>query len=333
MKKFFVYTMSFIVFTLILLGCIVSGEEKELFKSISLVSTSMLFNPISTPDSDNSEKLNTLIHDSSLEPDFNTYVTPLTEKDLRSFPRVYLKADRDIMFNKTNVSGVVKSCNMGEILYVLDSSDKNFYQVMSSIDFKIGFIRRDYVEKDLNIEFTDISNTMYADKNTLIYSYPSYEAGVLGEAEFNQEIYITGDSESDFYRCDLGYVLKTDMMKEKYVVPKVMVSRNISSTGYTGGCLTPSSGVFYGPSGKESYYNLNMNGVISNMSSYGYSMNDYTVRSDGVKTLGGYVIVAANLSLRPRGSLVETSLGTGIVCDTGGFAYSDPTQVDIAVTW
>jgi hypothetical protein len=227
---------------------------------------------------------------------------------------------------------------MGEILYVLDNSDKNFYQVMSSIDFKTGFIRRDYVEKDLNIEFTDINKTMYADKNTIIYSYPSYEAGILGEAEFNQEIYITGDSESDFYRCDLGYVLKSDMMENKYVPPttnkKKTTVRSVSYTpSYDGGRLTKSVGVYNGPSGKETYYNLDMSGVISIMNDYGYTMNDYAVREDGVKTLGGYVIVASDLSSRPRGSLVETSLGTGIVCDTGGFASSDPNQVDIAVTW
>ena len=44
-------------------------------------------------------------------------------------------------------------------------------------------------------------------------------------------------------------------------------------------------------------------------------------------------MVAANLGVHPRGSLVETSLGTGIVVDTGGFAEGNPTQLDIAVDW
>lgn len=48
---------------------------------------------------------------------------------------------------------------------------------------------------------------------------------------------------------------------------------------------------------------------------------------------GDYVIVAANLDVHPRGSTVETSLGTGIVLDTGGFAAENPTQVDIATDW
>ena len=99
-----------------------------------------------------------------------------------------------------------------------------------------------------------------------------------------------------------------------------------------GSCLTPSGGVYYGPTGKETYYNLDMNGVVSNAQAQGIQ-GEYWIREDGVKMYGDYVIVAANLDTYPRGSTVETSLGTGIVLDTGGFAASDPNQVDIAVDW
>ena len=87
-----------------------------------------------------------------------------------------------------------------------------------------------------------------------------------------------------------------------------------------------------GPSGKETYYNLNMDGVVSIMRGIGND-DEYWVRDDGVKMLGDYIMVAANLNIRPRGSLIETSLGTGIVCDTGTFAKRNPTQLDIAVSW
>ena len=107
-------------------------------------------------------------------------------------------------------------------------------------------------------------------------------------------------------------------------------SANYASSGST---LTKTAGVFYGPSGKETYYNLNMSGVISTMRSLGYT-GEYAVRSDGVKTLGGYVMVAADLSVYPKGTLVSTSLGTGIVCDTGGFVYNGSGVVfDIATNW
>lgn len=46
-----------------------------------------------------------------------------------------------------------------------------------------------------------------------------------------------------------------------------------------------------------------------------------------------YIMCAADLALRPRGSLVESSLGTCIVADTGDFIYANPTQIDIAVDW
>jgi hypothetical protein len=101
------------------------------------------------------------------------------------------------------------------------------------------------------------------------------------------------------------------------------------------GGLTQSAGVFNGPSGKETYYNLNMSGVVGIMRSIGYSEDDYPywVRQDGVKMLGPYVMVAAALDIRPRGSLIATSKGTGIVCDTGTFIYSNPYQLDVATAW
>ena len=101
---------------------------------------------------------------------------------------------------------------------------------------------------------------------------------------------------------------------------------------WSGSVLSKSKGVNIGPSGKETYYNLNMSGVVNIMRSQGYS-GEYWVRSDGCKMLGNYIMVAANLGVHPRGSLVQTSLGTGIVCDTGGFASGNANQLDIATTW
>ena len=44
-------------------------------------------------------------------------------------------------------------------------------------------------------------------------------------------------------------------------------------------------------------------------------------------------MVAANFDIRPLGTIVETSLGTGIVSDCGEFVEENPTQIDVAVTW
>lgn len=115
--------------------------------------------------------------------------------------------------------------------------------------------------------------------------------------------------------------------------PHVEVAAHTSFSN--GSRLTKQSGVCQGPSGKETYYNLNMAGVVNIMRGMGFSEEEYPywVRDDGCKMLGNYIMVAANLDLRPRGSLIETSLGMGIVCDTGGFAAIDKTQLDIAVSW
>lgn len=109
----------------------------------------------------------------------------------------------------------------------------------------------------------------------------------------------------------------------------------VVETSYSGAKLSRSKGSIQGPSGKETYYNLNMNGVVSIMRRMGFSESEYpyNVRADGVKCLGPYVMVAAHLGKRPRGSKVQTSLGTGLVCDTGGFAANNPKQIDIATAW
>lgn len=95
------------------------------------------------------------------------------------------------------------------------------------------------------------------------------------------------------------------------------------------GVLTPSKGVNYFNGRKETYYNLDMSGCVLIMRGLGNN-DEYWIRSDGCKMLGNYIMCAANLSVYPRGSLVETSLGTAIVVDTG---YLEFNQIDIAVSW
>lgn len=96
------------------------------------------------------------------------------------------------------------------------------------------------------------------------------------------------------------------------------------NTNYSSGVLTPSGGVNSFNGNTETYYNLDMSGVISNAQSMGIQGN-YWVRDDGVKMYGDYVIVA---SQHDKGSIIETSLGTGIVLD-----YCPAGTVDIATAW
>lgn len=102
-------------------------------------------------------------------------------------------------------------------------------------------------------------------------------------------------------------------------------------TGWDGEKLNSVLGVVYGPTGKETYYNLNMKNIINIMSSFGYTIDDYHIRDDGVKMLGDYIMVATDFDTYPRGSIVSTSLGLGISCDTG--TALSGSHIDIATNW
>ncbi len=85
-----------------------------------------------------------------------------------------------------------------------------------------------------------------------------------------------------------------------------------------------------GVSHRETYYDLDMGRVMQSCGQGGY----YTVRPDGAKVdRDGYILIAANYGMYPKCSLVETSLGTGKVYDTGGFAAKHPTGFDLATDW
>lgn len=99
-----------------------------------------------------------------------------------------------------------------------------------------------------------------------------------------------------------------------------------------GGCLTPEGGVYWFGDQRETWYNMDISDIIY-MAEYNGIEGYYWVREDGCRMWGDYIIVACNRDVHPYGSLVETSLGTGISLDTGGFAEVWPYGVDIAVTW
>lgn len=102
---------------------------------------------------------------------------------------------------------------------------------------------------------------------------------------------------------------------------------------WDGKVLNNSNGKVEGPSGIETYYNLPMSGCVKLMNNLGYYGTVWT-RSDGAKMWDEYVMVAADLSIHPKGSLVETTLGTGIVVDTGDFVHNGSgVSLDIATAW
>lgn len=176
-------------------------------------------------------------------------------------------------------------------------------------------------------------------KTTLVSSEviekPTNEIVLVGTAEVNKVQNESGGNIADepeaFRRAsDMQYVpcTATGDIKNSETYKQVQ-----GSFKWDGNVLTKSRGAISdGPNGRETYYNLNMSGVVSIMRGMGNN-DPYWVRSDGMKMLGNYIMVAANLNIHPRGSIVKCSNGWAIVCDTGGFAKRHPQALDIAVNW
>lgn len=237
--------------------------------------------------------------------------------------------------------------NAEEVFETKEEKEINDYEVISE---KIAMYP-EYIFEEINIP-------AYLIKESTIKDIPYDNGNTIETLNKYDEITLTGKNDLKYWEIKIDkntyYIEQENITTDKSVIEQMQEeerkaeeariaeekrkaeeeARKSQSRSYTwnGSVLTPSAGVNYGPSGKETYYNLNMSGVISIMRGMGYT-GEYWVRNDGCKMLGNYIMVAANLSVHPRGSLVETSLGTGIVCDTGGFAAGNPNQLDIATTW
>lgn len=171
--------------------------------------------------------------------------------------------------------------------------------------------------------------TLYAKDNIIVYSQPKITSAKISTYITNDKIKVIAISSNNKW-----YKVKFKC-KVRYITTNGTSEKKDKKYKYKGKRLNSRMGVCYGPSGKESYYNMRMSGVIRIMRDKGYKASKYPywVRDDGCKMFGKYIIIAANLHVRPRGTLVKTSLGTGIVCDTGGFARYTRTGIDIATAW
>ena len=159
---------------------------------------------------------------------------------------------------------------------------------------------------------------------------------IIGGLHYGDQVKVIGYNTYDQSWSAIEYKGKTAFVCNNYLEEWVDLSlrkdtlENPKWDGTTK--LNSINGRIQGPSGCETYYNLKMDRCIYYMNLLGYNYEVW-VRDDGVKMFGDYIMVAANLDIRPKGSLVETSLGTGIVVDTGEFVNWDSTGIDIAVTW
>ena len=102
--------------------------------------------------------------------------------------------------------------------------------------------------------------------------------------------------------------------------------------------LTKSAWTIEWPSGTETWYDLPMKKVIKYMRDLWYTEDkwyNFWIRGDWVKMFGKYVMVAANVDIRPKWTIIKTSLWEWMVCDKCDRAHipGQKKLVDIAVDW
>lgn len=199
--------------------------------------------------------------------------------------------------------------------------------------------------KDLEVVDTNVKElkkTLYVNNQANVRVMPTTESEVLTKLNKGDDIKVTGETKK-WYRIkykdadafiskDLCQATKPQEAKPQETKASSKKDNSSIPTEWSGKRLTKQAGTVQGPSGKETYYNLNMSGVVSRLHRMGYS-GEYWVRDDGVKMFGNYILVAASFDIRPIGTILPTSLGMGIVADTGGFARYNKYQLDIATTW
>ena len=154
------------------------------------------------------------------------------------------------------------------------------------------------------------------------------------------EISINMSGKNSFNVDEWAYTIGTEIDENKSLEASVSNDTSGNSLGVNSENrrrLTKGWWVFEWPSGMETWYDLKMKHVVEIMRDLGFSKGKYKhwIRNDGVKMLGNYVMVAANLKKRPKWTIVKTSLGMWIVCDYCERAYQRGKEklLDVAVDW
>lgn len=218
--------------------------------------------------------------------------------------------------------------------YVFEPTDEKAYFISDSVLKDIPYENGE----DTTYSYSKYDEIALTGKNDLRY----WEITINGKKYYVDSQSITTDKSvieemQEAERKAEEERLRKEEEERKRQEQEQQQQRSSYSNNWDGSKLTRSKGVNYGPTGKETYYNLPMGGVVSIMRNMGFSEEDYPywVRDDGCKMLGPYIMVAANLDAHPRGTTVECSLGTALVCDTGGFASMAEgwNWLDIAVNW
>lgn len=117
--------------------------------------------------------------------------------------------------------------------------------------------------------------------------------------------------------------------KISYLIVMVCLVLLIPTTAHAK--LNKRDGVNYYKGTKETYYNLPMDRVLERADRNFGSHHKRWVNADGCKMYGPYIICAGPVEM--YGEIVETSLGEGIILDTGAFCLENKHALDLATTW
>lgn len=240
----------------------------------------------------------------------------------------------DVSIEKTDV--VIVTASLEDIAVKEDTKTNQ----LNSVEEKKEEDTKDLEVVDTNVK--ELKKTLYVNNQANVRVMPTTESEVLTKLNKGDDIKVTGETKK-WYRIkykdadafiskDLCQATKPQETKPQETKASSKKDNSSIPTEWSGKRLTKQAGTVQGPSGKETYYNLNMSGVVSRLHRMGYS-GEYWVRDDGVKMFGNYILVAASFDIRPIGTILPTSLGMGIVADTGGFARYNKYQLDIATTW
>lgn len=228
-------------------------------------------------------------------------------------------------------------CEIIAMLYMPKSVPVDVLKELPKLDLRPA-VELEYSRPDIrrikDEIFIPYETVLYATDGTIIRSVDATAATMLS---LNTPVYISAVGIDNHYLTvinDIEYIVSgEDLMEEEYIPPAPKPTYTYPSGG---GKLTRSGGVYFDEWGhRETYYNLDMSYCIRMMRDLGYDENNYPywIRDDGCKMLGPYVMIAANFDWYPKGTLLEFSLGTGIVVDTGDFIYDWPDGIDVCVNW
>lgn len=188
-----------------------------------------------------------------------------------------------------------------------------------------GYVEQQVWQEDFNAK-VEQAEKLNAELTELVQYLDDESAAKVNDFDASKFKYI---KEADSYITDAEKMKQDALAAKKRQLEQQRRTQQAQRTqeqqSHTNGSgLTRSSGVNWYNGRKETYYNLDMSGVVANAKAMGIE-GDYWVRDDGVKMYGSYVIVAAQM---PKGTIISTSLGSGIVLD-----WCQAGTIDVATIW